>query len=238
VVAPLYAQRAAERGARVRTHTEVLGIDVDDASVAHRFLVRTSSGTIRARRVVNCAGGWAGEVAEMVGLRFPIRREGLHVNVTEAREPLLPSMVQHIGRRLTLKQTSHGSFIIGGGWPTALSGYPRRYPTTWQSAAGNLRVALDIVPELESVRVVRTWSGVIAFTDDLSPSPRPCRGTSPASRPPASRSRPCTPARSQSRSSTVAAARRRSPTASHPTGRRRCNGRDAFTDHHEGALTE
>jgi glycine/D-amino acid oxidase-like deaminating enzyme len=25
------------------------------------------------------------------------------------------------------------------------------------------------VPALESVRVVRTWSGVIAFTDDLSP---------------------------------------------------------------------
>jgi glycine/D-amino acid oxidase-like deaminating enzyme len=147
----------------------VFGIDVDDTSAAHRFTVRTSSGTIRARRVVNCAGGWAGEVADMVGLRFPIRREGLHVNVTEAREPLLPSMVQHIGRRLTLKQTSHGSFIIGGGWPTALSGYPRRYPTTWQSAAGNLRVALDIVPDLESVRVVRTWSGVIAFTDDLSP---------------------------------------------------------------------
>ena len=78
-------------------------------------------------------------------------------------------MVQHIGRRLTLKQTEYGGFIIGGGWPTAATGYPRRYPTTWESAAGNLRVALDVVPELETVRVVRTWSGVIAFTDDLSP---------------------------------------------------------------------
>jgi glycine/D-amino acid oxidase-like deaminating enzyme len=105
----------------------------------------------------------------MVGLRFPIRREGLHVNVTEARTPLLPSMVQHIGRRLTLKQTHHGSFIIGGGWPTPYTCYPRRYPTTWNSAAGNLRVALDVVPQLEDVRVIRTWSGVIAFTDDYSP---------------------------------------------------------------------
>jgi glycine/D-amino acid oxidase-like deaminating enzyme len=169
VTAVIYAQRAAERGARIRTHTELLGIDVDETSIAHRFTVRTSRGTIRARRVVNCAGGWAGEVAAMVGLHFPMWREGLHVNVTEARPPLLPSMVQHIGRRLTLKQTSHGGFIIGGGWPTAASGYPRRFPTTWQSAAGNLRVALDVVPELETVRVVRTWSGVIAFTHDLSP---------------------------------------------------------------------
>jgi glycine/D-amino acid oxidase-like deaminating enzyme len=147
----------------------VFGIDVDETSVVHRFLVRTNHGTIRARRVVNAAGGWAGEIADMVGLKFPIRREGLHVNVTEARPQMLPSMVQHIGRRLTLKQTTHGGFIIGGGWPSAVSGYPRRYPTTWQSAAGNLRVALDVIPALEDVRVVRTWSGVIAFTDDFSP---------------------------------------------------------------------
>lgn len=169
IVAPLYARRAVEHGARMRTGVEVFSIDVDDASAAHRFTVRTSAGTIRAHRIVNCAGGWAGELGAMVGLRFPIRREGLHVNVTEARSELLPSMVQHIGRRLTLKQTHHGSFIIGGGWPTPFSGYPRRYPTTWNSAAGNLRVALDIVPQLEDVRVVRTWSGVIAFTDDYSP---------------------------------------------------------------------
>jgi len=169
VAAIVYAQRAEEHGARIRTRTEVFAIEVDERSVAHRFTVRTSGGTIRARRVVNCTGGWAGELAGMVGLRFPVRREGLHVNVTEARPPLLPSMVQHIGRRLTLKQTSHGGFIIGGGWPTAATGYPRRYPTTWSSAAGNLRVALDVVPALEDVRVVRTWSGVIAFTDDLSP---------------------------------------------------------------------
>lgn len=168
IVAPLYIRRAIEHGARVRTGTEVFSIDVDESS-AHRFTVHTSTGTIRARRIVNCAGGWAGELGEMVGLRFPIRREGLHVNVTEARTAVLPSMVQHIGRRLTLKQTHHGSFIIGGGWPTPYSGYPRRYPTTWRSAAGNLRVALDVIPQLEDVRVVRTWSGVIAFTDDYSP---------------------------------------------------------------------
>ncbi|MDN3495392.1 FAD-dependent oxidoreductase [Planococcus sp. APC 4015] len=168
VVAPLYARRAIENGARVRTGVEVFSIDVD-ASASHRFTVRTSAGTIRARRVVNCAGGWAGELGAMVGLRFPIRREGLHVNVTEARPELLPSMVQHIGRRLTLKQTHHGSFIIGGGWPTPTIDYPRRYPTTWRSAAGNLRVALDVVPQLEDVRVLRTWSGIIAFTDDYSP---------------------------------------------------------------------
>ncbi|MEX1077872.1 MAG: FAD-dependent oxidoreductase [Homoserinimonas sp.] len=167
--APLYAQRAAEAGAKIRTHTEVLGMDVNDTSEARRFTVRTSRGTYTARRVVNCAAGWAGDLAHMVGLTFPIRREGLHVNVTEARPVLLPSMVQHIGRRLTLKQTAQGAFIVGGGWPTGASAYPTRYPTKWASASGNLNVARDVIPALEDVRVIRTWSGVIAFTDDKSP---------------------------------------------------------------------
>lgn len=169
IVAPLYARRAREHGARFRVDTEVFAIEADESDSSYRFRVTTSAGVIRARHIVNCAGGWAGEIGAMVGLTFPLRREGLHVNVTEARRPLLPSMIQHIGRRLTLKQTHHGSFIIGGGWPSPATGYPRRYPTTWRSAAGNLRVALDVVPQLEDVRVVRTWSGVIAFTDDYSP---------------------------------------------------------------------
>lgn len=168
VVAPLYALRAAEAGAQLRTQVEVVGIDVEPAGAA-RFTVRTVAGAVRAARVVDCGGAWADEVARMVGLRLPMRHEGLHVNVTEPRPRLLTPMVQHIGRRLTLKQTAQHTFIIGGGWPTPETPRPRRYPTSWQSAAGNTAVALDVVPALADVRVVRTWSGVIVFTDDFSP---------------------------------------------------------------------
>jgi sarcosine oxidase, subunit beta len=166
VVAPLYAARAARRGAVIRTHVEVSRIEVRGP---RRFTVHTSGGAIDARRVVNCAGAWAGELAAMVGLRLPIRREGLHVNVTEPRPHLLTPMVQHIGRRLTLKQTGQGTFIIGGGWPSPAVPPPRRYPTAWHSAAGNSAVAVDVLPLLADVRVVRTWSGVIVFTDDFAP---------------------------------------------------------------------
>jgi len=170
-VTPLYAVRAAEHGAQLRTHVAVQAIDhhPEPGSGAHRFTVRTDQGDLRARRVVDCAGAWSGEVAAMVGLRLPVRHEGLHVNVTERRPRLLPSMVQHIGRRLTLKQSSQGTFIIGGGWPAPAVPLPHRYPTRWQSAAGNVAVALDVVPGLGDARVVRTWSGVIVFTDDMSP---------------------------------------------------------------------
>ena len=168
VVTPLYAARAAQHGAQLRTHVIVSAIEHHPDST-HRFGIKTSQGTVRAHRIVDCGGAWAGEVAAMVGLQLPVRSEGLHVNVTERRAELLPSMVQHIGRRLTLKQSEHGSFIIGGGWPSGVAPSPARGTTRWQSAAGNVTVAHDVVPSLGDVRVVRTWSGVIVFTNDMSP---------------------------------------------------------------------
>ena len=35
--------------------------------------------------------------------------------------------------------------------------------------AGNVAVAVRVVPLLADVRIVRTWSGVMAFTHDLAP---------------------------------------------------------------------
>jgi glycine/D-amino acid oxidase-like deaminating enzyme len=82
---------------------------------------------------------------------------------------MLTPMVQHIGRRLTLKQAANGTFIIGGGWPARAEPRPARYSIRWDSAAGNTAVALRVMPALADVRIIHMWSGVIAFTDDLLP---------------------------------------------------------------------
>lgn len=166
VAAPLFARRAAERGADVRTRTEVLRITPHDGC---GFRATTTAGVIDARRIVNAAGAWADELGALVGLRLPMRRLGLHVNVTEPRPRLVAPLIQHIGRRLTLKQSANDTFIIGGGWPAVAQPHPRRFTTSWESLAGNAAVAIDVVPALADVRVVRTWSGVMAWTDDVSP---------------------------------------------------------------------
>jgi glycine/D-amino acid oxidase-like deaminating enzyme len=162
LAAPLFALRAAERGAVVRTHAEV-------TDVQPGFAIETTAGTIHAQRVVNAAGAWANDVAAMSGVRLPIRAEGLHVNVTEPREHVLDPLLQHIGRRLTLKQAANGTFIIGGGWPAHPEAAPARYSTLWESAAGNAAVAVRVMPSLTDVRIMRMWTGVMAFTDDLQP---------------------------------------------------------------------
>ncbi len=164
IAAPLFALRAVEHGAVVRTHAAVLEIARREDGA---FRVRTTVGTITAARVVDAAGAWALPVGRHVGLELPVRALGLHVNVTEPRARLIEPLVQHMGRRLTLKQAFNGTFIIGGGWP-AREASPR-YATAWSSAAGNAAVAVDVVPALADVRLVRTWSGVIAWTHDVSP---------------------------------------------------------------------
>jgi glycine/D-amino acid oxidase-like deaminating enzyme len=167
LAAPLYALRASESGAAIRTHAPVTAIEMREGGGG--FTVHTDRGPVKARRVVNAAGAWTNEIAAMVGLTHPVRRDGLHVNVTEPRERLLTPMIQHIGRRLTLKQSSNNTFIIGGGWPSRAVGEDGRYATVWESTAGNVAVALRVLPALAGVRLLRTWSGALAFTDDLEP---------------------------------------------------------------------
>ncbi|NUR76874.1 MAG: FAD-binding oxidoreductase [Thermoleophilia bacterium] len=162
LAAPLFALRAAERGAVIRTQTEVTG-------VASGFRIETTNGTLRANRIVNAAGAWANDLAALSGVRLPLRVEGLHVNVTEPRQKVLEPLIQHIGRRLTLKQAANGTFIIGGGWPAHPEARPSRFSTLWESAAGNAAVAVRVMPSLADVRIVRMWTGVMAFTDDLQP---------------------------------------------------------------------
>jgi sarcosine oxidase, subunit beta len=162
LVAPLYARRALDRGAAIRTGVDVTGLE-------DGFVVRTTAGEIRARRVVAAAGAWTSELGRMAGLDVPVRAVGLHVNVTEPRKKVLGPLVQHIGRRLTLKQASNGTYIIGGGWPSRPETTPARYSTIWESAAGNAAVAIRVMPGLADVRLVRMWTGVWASTRDLQP---------------------------------------------------------------------
>jgi glycine/D-amino acid oxidase-like deaminating enzyme len=172
LAAPAFAARAIQTGARARAHAAVVSLDSEEShgpGRSSRFKVLTTAGAIEAHRVVDAAGAWAGEVAGLVGLDLPLRAEGLHVNVTEPRERILTPMVQHIGRRLTLKQAANGTFIIGGGWPARPEPPPERYSVRWSSAAGNAAVAVRVMPALAEVRVMHMWTGVWASSEDLAP---------------------------------------------------------------------
>ncbi|HEX4769126.1 MAG TPA: FAD-dependent oxidoreductase [Lichenihabitans sp.] len=124
------------------------------------FRVATRRGAIRAGRVVNAAGAFAGRIGRMVGVEVPVFGAPLQMVVTEAVEPQLGGLVAHVGRHLTLKQAANGNVIIGGGWTAGLDpvfGHPR---PRRESLEGNLWVAQRVVPGLRKLNVIRSWAAM------------------------------------------------------------------------------
>ncbi|HZG51710.1 MAG TPA: FAD-dependent oxidoreductase, partial [Pyrinomonadaceae bacterium] len=97
-IAPLkvlggFMARAAERGARVWTETEVTGIEVRGGRVAG---VETSRGRIGTRAVVNASGAWAAEVARLAGVEIPVvplRRQLVSVRPRSPLPAALPMVI-------------------------------------------------------------------------------------------------------------------------------------------------
>jgi glycine/D-amino acid oxidase-like deaminating enzyme len=158
------AAAATDCGARVLTHVRLEGLEADDRG----FRAATSRGSIAARRIVDCAGADAGRVARMVGIELPIEGHAIQVSVTEKLAPLVPHLVYFAGGKLSLKQTSEGTLLIGGGWPAHqdASGLLSVDP---HSLAANLATALRVVPRLHDVSVVRTWPAIVNGTADWKP---------------------------------------------------------------------
>lgn len=162
---PAFAAAAQLKGTDFLTGTELLGLEANgDGYIAH-----TSSGTIRARRIVNCAGAEAGHVAAMLGIDVPIEGHPIQLSVTESIVPLIPHLVYSAAARLTLKQTRHGSLLIGGGWPAVRRDTDGRLTVSLSSLRENLKIALGVVPALRGIKIVRSWPAIVNGTEDWKP---------------------------------------------------------------------
>jgi glycine/D-amino acid oxidase-like deaminating enzyme len=148
--------RARRAGVRVEELTALSAIARDGS----RFRVSAGATSWSAGAVVNAAGAYAGEVAELVGRRLPVFGAPLQMIVTEPVAPLVFSLLAHASRHLTLKQAANGSLLIGGGWSAGLDpvhGHPRPLR---ENLEGNLWVAQRLIPALGAVNVVRSWAAM------------------------------------------------------------------------------
>ena len=161
---PAIARAAAARGADLRRATPLRSLERRGTA----FVAGTDKGEIRAGVVINAAGPWAGEVAAMLGVALPVTRRPLQLSVSEATAPFLPHLVQHVGRRLTMKQATSGNVLIGGGWPGSLddTGQAR---LARQSIEGNLAVACRVIPQVASLHLLRVWTALITRVPDGNP---------------------------------------------------------------------
>lgn len=165
IAAPALARAAAEAGVRIKRRTRLEALKTDGPG----FIALTSEGQIQASRVVNCAGANAGRIARMLGLTLDIQGYPIQVNVTEPAAPLVKHLVYFAGEKLTLKQTRHGSLLIGGGWPALWDNRHQRLAVSPQSLFANLKTAVTVVPALAHVQMLRSWPAMVNGTADWRP---------------------------------------------------------------------
>jgi glycine/D-amino acid oxidase-like deaminating enzyme len=178
LLTPAFARRTQANGTQILTDTNVSGIRRADGKWKIDTAGRHQNDMyepVIADVVLNAAGAWAAEVGMMAGISLPLFPVGLIMNVTEKVPPILKHLIQHAGRKLSMKQVDDGNLLIGGGWLAELQQNNGQWLSHLPSMINtntikeNLRVAADIVPFIKDLHLIRTWSGITTLAPDQLP---------------------------------------------------------------------
>jgi sarcosine oxidase subunit beta len=171
-----FAAAAVRAGARLMTGCRVTSI----ARSAGRFVVELDQAdetiAVDCAAVLIAAGAWTSAIGALANVHLPVFPAGLTMNVTERVPDFLPHLVQHVGRRLSMKQAHSGNVLIGGGWASRLAqrpggGFDLSQPPTLlpEALKANLKAAVDTVPRVAGLNLIRSWTGIVAITADQLP---------------------------------------------------------------------
>jgi sarcosine oxidase, subunit beta len=158
-----FASGADRRGAEVHPYTEVTGIERSNGRVTG---VRTTRGDVSAGTVVSCAAGWSTQVCDLAGIPLPVTTHILQAFVTEPLKPFLDAVVVSSQMHLYVSQTDRGEMLIGAEiepWTTY------RQSGTLNFLQEASRHTLELFPQLERVRMLRSWAGLCDISPDYSP---------------------------------------------------------------------
>ena len=158
-----YARGADSRGAEIHPYTEVTGIERSNGRVTG---VRTTRGDIQCGIVVNATAGWSTLISDMAGVPLPITTHILQAFVTEPLKPFLDVIIVSSQMHIYISQTDRGEFLIGA----EIEPYTT-YKTvgTFPFLEYSARHTLELFPQLEGARILRTWSGICDLSPDYSP---------------------------------------------------------------------
>jgi len=158
-----YARQADRLGVHLHQGTEVTGIAVEGGRVVG---VRTPRGDVSAPVVISAVAGWTSEVAAMAGVRVPIVTHPLQAFVTEPLKPFLHVILVSATLHVYISQTDRGEVLIGSEIEP-YSSYSQA--STLDFLEVTAHHALELLPMLGRVRLMRAWGGLCDVTPDYSP---------------------------------------------------------------------
>lgn len=158
-----YAHAADSRGVDILQNCEVNGFIIENGQCVG---VRSTRGSIRAKKVAVCVAGSSGRVMSMAGLRLPIESHVLQAFVSEGLKPAIPGVITFGAGHFYISQSDKGGLVFGGD----IDGYNS------YAQRGNLPVVEDvceggmaIMPAIGRARLLRMWGGIMDMSVDGSP---------------------------------------------------------------------
>jgi sarcosine oxidase, subunit beta len=157
------ARGADRQGVEIHPYTTVTGVTHENGRVTG---VDTNRGHVEADVVVSAVAGWSTLVCDLAGVRLPITTHILQAFVTEPMKPFLDVIIVSAQMHVYVSQTDRGEFLIGA----EIEPY-----TTYKSVGTfpfleySARHVLELFPQLERIKVLRTWTGLCDLSPDYSP---------------------------------------------------------------------
>ena len=164
LVSPAFARAAARQGVDIREQTRV-----DEMAHDGRQFV-LSSGTaleVRSRFLLNCAGAWAGAVAERFGEPVPMVSIHPVMAVTEPLPMFMNLSLGVEGGGIYARQAPRGNCVIGGSRGYALDA--ERARPSREALSLVLQQSVELLPELRHAHIIRSWSGTEGYLPDREP---------------------------------------------------------------------
>jgi sarcosine oxidase subunit beta len=162
-----FMSRAAELGAALWKNASVTGITRDPAGVTS---VETTRGSVATRRVVNCAGAWAADVARLVGLELPVEplRRMLVPSEPFDEFPHTAPMIVDMSNGFHFRPEARG-FLLAWNDPGETPGFKMDFDGAFVEKI--LTRAADRVPCFANLPVnpKRAWAGLYEMTPDHHP---------------------------------------------------------------------
>ena len=159
---------ASDHGAILWKNATVQAITSQDANSG--FEIETTRGKVSTRMVVNCAGAWSAEIANMVGIKLPVEPLRRMLVPTEPFDqfPHTAPMIIDMSNGFHFRPESRG-FLLAWNDPEETPGYKTDFEPSFIEKI--LTRAADRVPAFENLAVnpKRAWAGLYEMTPDHHP---------------------------------------------------------------------
>lgn len=159
-----YYQAAKKLGVQFFYQEKVMDIVVEHGNIKK---VITKNYEVHTSKVVNAAGGYAKEVGLMAGVDIPVYSENHQILVTEPVEKMQGPMVISFSKNIYCQQVPHGSFLMGRSDKHAP--HDHDISSSHEFLDEMVKTAVDLLPPLRDMRIVRAWGGSYNLSPDRQP---------------------------------------------------------------------